>query len=191
MRRAACLRGRCWRGTSWWRAAVGWRRVVAPLAAAVRDRRRRRRGGAAFDAREELSAAARSGRRQGHWKRAKQRLLADVVNLGEVRVKDVMTPRVSLQWLESTGTTQDLLALAKETVGHTRSFRLRGESWTRSTSWALCRRSGRCRCSTSLARWRSCRYCRWLSRCGMCPTGRGWISCWSTSGRRGLTWRCV
>jgi CBS domain containing-hemolysin-like protein len=66
---------------------------------------------------EELSALLEVGGQQGALDESEQRLLADVVNLGEVRVKDVMTPRVSIQWLEASSTTQDLLALANET-GH-------------------------------------------------------------------------
>lgn len=64
---------------------------------------------------DELSALLEVGGRQGVLDAGEQRLLDDVVQLGIVRVKDVMTPRVEIKWLEAGGTTRDLLRLAAET----------------------------------------------------------------------------
>jgi putative hemolysin len=86
--------------------------IVAPLARLFRPAGK---GEAEPLTPEELSALLDVGGRLGALEESEQRLLADVVNLGEVRVKDVMSPRVSIQWLESTGTTQDLLTMARET----------------------------------------------------------------------------
>jgi CBS domain containing-hemolysin-like protein len=102
---------------AWHRFAAPVRRLaealVAPLSRLLRPAGR---GEAEPLTSEELSALLEVGGRLGALEESEQRLLADVVNLSEVRVKDVMTPRVSIQWLEAGSTTQDLLALAKETA---------------------------------------------------------------------------
>jgi CBS domain containing-hemolysin-like protein len=102
-----------------------WHRLVAPVRglaegivlALSRLLRPAGRGEAEPLTPEELSALLEVGGQQGVLDESEQRLLGDVVNLGEVRVKDVKTPRVSIQWLEASATTQDLLALVRET-GH-------------------------------------------------------------------------
>jgi putative hemolysin len=101
---------------AWHRLAAPVRRlaegIVAPLTRLLRPAGR---GEAEPLTPEELSALLEVGGRTGALEEVEQRLLSDVVNLGEVRVKDVMTPRVSIQWLEAGGTTQDLLELTRET----------------------------------------------------------------------------
>lgn len=64
---------------------------------------------------DELSALLAVGGRQGVLDAGEHRLLDDVVQLGTVRVKDVMTPRVAIRWLEATVTTREVLHLAGET----------------------------------------------------------------------------
>lgn len=59
------------------------------------------------------------GQSQGVLHESEHQLLADVVQLGTLRVRDIMTPRVDVAWLKSTDTSQELLAIARDT-GFTR-----------------------------------------------------------------------
>jgi putative hemolysin len=68
---------------------------------------------------EELSSLLDSGGRRGVLDQTEIRLLSDVVQLGTLRVKDVMTPRIDVEWLDASATTQELLKIVRET-GHTR-----------------------------------------------------------------------
>lgn len=63
---------------------------------------------------EDLSALLDVGARRGLLDQQEQRLLDDVVELSVVRVKEVMTPRVSVRWLDVSATTDDLLAACRD-----------------------------------------------------------------------------
>jgi magnesium and cobalt exporter, CNNM family len=105
------------------RPLLAWHRLLAPVRRMAegivlplsRLLRPAGRGEAEPLTPEELSALLEVGGRLGALEESEQRMLEDVVNLGEVRIRDVMTPRVSIQSLEAGGTTHDLLELVRET----------------------------------------------------------------------------
>jgi putative hemolysin len=74
--------------------------VTTPLARLFRPETPSRRELSA----EELAAMVRVGGDQGALDDQEQRVLAEVVELGTLRVRDVMTPRVSMAWVEETMT---------------------------------------------------------------------------------------
>lgn len=86
--------------------------VIAPLSrlfrAEVREEQHRLTS-------QDLSSLLEVGGRQGVLRADEQQLLADVVQLSELRVRDVMTPRVDVRWLDAVGTSQELLQVARDT----------------------------------------------------------------------------
>ncbi len=58
---------------------------------------------------EELSALLHAGARQGAIETAEQRLLEEVVQLGEVRVREAMVPRLDILWIDAGAPLPDLL----------------------------------------------------------------------------------
>lgn len=68
---------------------------------------------------DELSALLEAGADRGMIDEGEQRLLSDVVGMGTLRVKDVMTPRVRIAWLDERAGREDLLSLVRRT-GHTK-----------------------------------------------------------------------
>lgn len=64
---------------------------------------------------EELSALLEHGARRGAIDEDEQRLLAEVVELGTTRVRDVMTPRVDIRWLDVNADANEVLNLVRET----------------------------------------------------------------------------
>ncbi len=59
---------------------------------------------------DELSALLTAGAREGDIGADEQRLLEDVVALGAVRVRDAMTPRLEIPWLDAGATAADITA---------------------------------------------------------------------------------
>ncbi len=85
--------------------------VIAPLARLVRPRE-------AEDPRlsvEEVAALLELGGQQGALDVEEQRLLGEVVELGTLRVRDVMRPRVDVSWLVPQSTIRDAVTIARET----------------------------------------------------------------------------
>jgi CBS domain containing-hemolysin-like protein len=64
---------------------------------------------------EELSALLEHGARRGAIDEDEQRLLAEVVELGTTRVRDVMTPRVDIHWLDVRATYDEVADLVRRT----------------------------------------------------------------------------
>jgi putative hemolysin len=87
--------------------------VIAPLARLFRP------SGASSEPEQlttqDLSNLLDVADQQGVLQEGEQQLLADVVQLGGLRVRDIMTPRVDVRWLDATATTQELLLIARET----------------------------------------------------------------------------
>lgn len=67
----------------------------------------------------ELSSLLDVGASQGLIHEDDQEILGEVLALGSLRVREVMTPRVDLAWLEAKATTVDLINLIRQT-GHTK-----------------------------------------------------------------------
>jgi CBS domain containing-hemolysin-like protein len=92
--------------------------VVAPLARLVSPRRRKDGetggGGAALTV-AELSALVELGASQGELARDEQQLMAQVVELGTVRLRDVMAPRVQIHWLSSSARPEQVADLVRRT----------------------------------------------------------------------------
>lgn len=106
----------------------GWYRLIAPIRVVLdgvivgplsRLFRPAGKGEARSLTAEDLSNLLELGQSEGVLRESEQQLLADVVELGTLRVRDVMTPRVDVAWLNATDTSQELLAIARET-GFTR-----------------------------------------------------------------------
>lgn len=68
---------------------------------------------------DELSSLLDVGASQGVIHEDDQEILGEVLALGSLRVREVMTPRVDLAWLESKASTGDLVDLIRRT-GHTK-----------------------------------------------------------------------
>lgn len=68
---------------------------------------------------DELSALLEAGADRGFINEDEQRLLSDVVGMGTLRVKDVMTPRVGISWLDERANRDELLSLVRKS-GHTK-----------------------------------------------------------------------
>jgi CBS domain containing-hemolysin-like protein len=64
---------------------------------------------------EELSALVELGASQGDLARDEQQLLAQVVELGTVRIRDVMAPRVQIHWLAATARAEQVADLVRRT----------------------------------------------------------------------------
>lgn len=114
---------------SWWFLLISpvrrfsERYLIAPITRLLRPRRPGTGAGVSAD---ELAALLEAGGREGVLHEGEQRLLADVVRLSAVRVREIMTPRTDIDWIDATATVQDLLAKVKKT-GHTRFPVCRGE----------------------------------------------------------------
>lgn len=67
----------------------------------------------------ELSSLLDVGASQGLIHEDDQEILGEVLALGALRVREVMTPRVDLSWLDAKATTADLIDLIRRT-GHTK-----------------------------------------------------------------------
>ena len=80
---------------------------------------------------DELSKLVELAANQGVLHASEQQLLADVVQLSVLRVRDIMTPRVDVRWLSATDTSQELLQVARDT-GYTRFPVCRGSLSDRS-----------------------------------------------------------
>lgn len=68
---------------------------------------------------DELSSLLDVGASQGLINEDEQEILGEVLALGSLRVREVMTPRVDLSWLDSKATPTDLVNLIRQT-GHTK-----------------------------------------------------------------------
>lgn len=68
---------------------------------------------------EDLSNLVSVHAQQGVLHEGEEQLLADVVQLSTLRVRDIMIPRVDVRWLDAVNTSQELLQIARET-GYTR-----------------------------------------------------------------------
>lgn len=68
---------------------------------------------------DELGELLASGGKQGVFHEQEERLLSGVLALGSLRVRDVMTPRVDLAWIEAKATIADLLDKVRAT-GHSK-----------------------------------------------------------------------
>lgn len=88
---------------------------------------------------EELSALLEHGARRGAIDEDEQRLLAEVVELGTTRVRDVMTPRVDIKWLDVKAAPAEVVELVKET-GQTRFPVVDGSPDDGVLGWANTRR---------------------------------------------------
>ena len=63
---------------------------------------------------EELDALLHQAARSGAISSDERQLLGEVIELGECRVREVMTPRVRMNWAEADASPDDLAALARE-----------------------------------------------------------------------------
>lgn len=90
--------------------------AVAPLARllAPGGSTRGTAGGEALTV-EELSALVELGASQGELARDEQQLLAQVVELGTVRIRDVMAPRVHIHWLSASAKAEQVADLVRRT----------------------------------------------------------------------------
>lgn len=87
--------------------------VIAPLARLFRPSREV--GEPEQVTPQDLSNLLSIAASQGVLHESEEQLLADVVQLGSLRVRDIMTPRVDVRWLDATASTQELLLVARET----------------------------------------------------------------------------
>jgi putative hemolysin len=76
-------------------------------------------GAAASITVDELSALLEAGADRGVIEESEQRLLSDVVELGTLHVRDIMTPRVDIHWLDQRASPERLIDLIR-TTGHTK-----------------------------------------------------------------------
>lgn len=86
--------------------------VIAPLARLARP------AGAAEHSTVtsgELAAMLKAGVSQGVLQKNEERLMGDVLRLRSVRVREVMTPRVEMEWVKDTASVQEVLEIAKQT----------------------------------------------------------------------------
>lgn len=64
---------------------------------------------------EDLSNLVSVHAEQGVLHEGEEQLLADVLQLSTLRVRDIMIPRVDVRWLDAVNTSQELLQVARET----------------------------------------------------------------------------
>jgi CBS domain containing-hemolysin-like protein len=88
--------------------------VIAPLTRLLRPAATTEAGRALLSV-DELSALVELGASQGDIERDEQQLLAQVVELGTVRIRDVMSPRVQIYWLSSTARAEEVVDLVRRT----------------------------------------------------------------------------
>ncbi|MFZ4572774.1 MAG: hemolysin family protein [Phycisphaerales bacterium] len=86
--------------------------VIGPLARLVRPAGA---GESAAVSEEELGAMLRVGGQQGVLHKEEERQLADVLRLRSVRVREVMVPRVSMEWIGASATVEQALELSRQT----------------------------------------------------------------------------
>ncbi len=102
---------------SWWHRLIGPLRtvldeyLVAPMARIFRTAGASEDQPLTVEELDELLTASHSG---GAIDESEQRLLAEVVGLGSMRVRDVMTPRVDITFLAATSTFADVISVIKE-----------------------------------------------------------------------------
>jgi putative hemolysin len=99
------------------------RYVIGPLARLVRTGGSKRNDALTSD---DLSNLIEVAATKGVLHEEEQDLLEDVLELSSLRVRDIMTPRRLVRWLDATGTSQELLATVRET-GFTRFPVCRGQ----------------------------------------------------------------
>lgn len=99
------------------------RYVIGPLARLVRSSSNKSNEALTSD---DLSQLIGDAATQGVLHEEEQDLLEDVLELSSLRVRDIMTPRRLVRWLDATGTSQELLATVRET-GFTRFPVCRGQ----------------------------------------------------------------
>lgn len=103
---------------SWWHRLVGPLRtvldefLVAPTARIFRVAGASEEHPLTVEELDELLTASQSG---GALDETEQRLLAEVVGLGSLRVRDVMTPRVDIKFLAASADLKDVIACIAET----------------------------------------------------------------------------
>ena len=68
---------------------------------------------------DDLSNLVSLNAQQGVLHEGEEQLLADVLQLSTLRVRDIMIPRVDVKWLDAINTSQELLQISRET-GYTR-----------------------------------------------------------------------
>lgn len=85
--------------------------VLAPLSRLLTPRR----GAAPTLTPEELEALVRIGERRGEIDADEQRMLRQVIALGDMRVRDVMVPRTRMEWLASGCTAEEVEELWRRT----------------------------------------------------------------------------
>lgn len=85
--------------------------VIAPLARLIRPDA----NGISPTTSTEIGALLEAGARQGALSEEEQRLLSEVVRLGDRRVREVMTPRVDLDWIPRSASRDDVLRLVAST----------------------------------------------------------------------------
>lgn len=111
------------------------RGVVAPLTRLVRPRGADHPEPVGV---EELSALVELGAGQGLLDEEEERLLAEVVELGRLRVRDVMTPRVDIRWAPVTAGVNEVVA-AVSAAGYARIPVFNGGPDEPSIGWLLAR----------------------------------------------------
>lgn len=84
--------------------------VIAPLVRAIAPGRPARRA----LSEQELAALIEQGGRDGAIDTGEQRVLRQVIRFGSVRVREVMTPRVHMAWLDVSATAEEARSLAAE-----------------------------------------------------------------------------
>jgi putative hemolysin len=84
---------------------------------------------------DELSALLDHGAKGGAIDQDEQRLLAEVVELGTTRVREIMTPRVDIRWLDLGASPKDFLELVR-TTGATRFPVVKGSPDDGVVGWA-------------------------------------------------------
>ncbi|TVQ61355.1 MAG: DUF21 domain-containing protein [Phycisphaerales bacterium] len=99
------------------------RALVAPLARVLAPHRHRSRAPGADELTALLAEASRLGAIDSH----EQRLLAEVVELGRKRVRDVMTPRVDIEWIDERKLSPGLVLETLRKIRHNTVPIARGE----------------------------------------------------------------
>jgi CBS domain containing-hemolysin-like protein len=85
--------------------------VIAPLSRLVRPHER----GESNATMSEIGLVLAAGVRQGALSEDEQRLLSEVVRLGDLRVREVMTPRVDLDWIRRDASRREVLEVVART----------------------------------------------------------------------------
>ncbi len=94
--------------------AASW--LMLPLAIPVRrifERRERQRAAPATE--EEVQAYIDVGREEGILEKEEEKLVLSIVDFGDTRVREVMTPRTDIVWIDAAASTQTLAELFEST----------------------------------------------------------------------------